>query len=304
MPKRNGIDVAHYQGTIDWRKVAGSGVTWAGMKATQGTTFRDPTFTRNRLASRDAGVRHRLFYHWLNPAPLLVRLIPAARRADAQRQAAHFLATVGTLHTGEGVMLDAEQDGIRADQTAAWCEAVERATGRPVAVYTGAFVAGGEVWRSREVFNGLRPRVFAAYTSETKARQYAAPHQWDVWQWTGKGVVPGVGPLCDIDQVDRPERFELVCGYGTTPAPQPPTTGDDDMAQLIKVNDGDTAIFLTTGGIARHVDRDALNELQFVGQAPKTAPVLVPRGFLGSLLLAGSLPPDTTTHRSDFGGEA
>ena len=95
----------------------------------------------------------------------------------------------------------------------------------------------------------------------------------------------------------------LAYEAATNPTPQPPTE-EDDMAQLIKVDDGDTAIFLSAAGIARHVDRDALNKLQYVGQAPKTVPTMVPRGFLDSLLIAGSLPADTITKRSDFGGEA
>ena len=72
MPKRNGIDVSHYQGVIDWGKVAGSGVVWAATKATQGTTFVDKTLSRNRAGMAEQRIKHRLFYHWLNPAPLLV----------------------------------------------------------------------------------------------------------------------------------------------------------------------------------------------------------------------------------------
>ena len=218
MPKRNGIDVSRYQGLVDWGKVAGSGVVWAATKATQGTRYADATLARNRAGMASAQIRHRLFYHWLNPAPALVRLSAKARAADARKQAAHFLATVGPLSAGEGVMLDAEQDGITADAVLAWCEAVEAKTGRPVAVYTGVYVAKGSIWQSRSIFNGRRPRVLAAYTTEQRARTIATPYRWDVWQWTGSGRMPGVGPEVDIDQVDNAVIFDAVCGLTVKPA--------------------------------------------------------------------------------------
>jgi len=221
MPKRNGIDVSHYQGVIDWGKVAGSGVVWAATKATQGTTFVDKTLSRNRAGMAEARIKHRLFYHWLNPAPVLLRMSATARLADARKQAEHFIRTIGRLLPGEGVMLDAEQDGIRADQTLEWCRVVEAAFGRPVAVYTGAYVAGGEIWKSSAIYNGKRPRVFAAYSSEERAKSHASPHKWDVWQWTGSGRMPGVNGDVDIDQVDNADIFDAVCGIGSIPKPQP-----------------------------------------------------------------------------------
>ena len=38
-------DVSHYQGTINWAEVAGSGIGFAMAKATEGTTYTDPTFS-------------------------------------------------------------------------------------------------------------------------------------------------------------------------------------------------------------------------------------------------------------------
>src|SRR3989442_15667228 len=35
----DGVDVSHWQGTIDWSKVAGAGKTFVIMKATDGTSY-------------------------------------------------------------------------------------------------------------------------------------------------------------------------------------------------------------------------------------------------------------------------
>lgn len=61
-----GMDVSHYQGTVDWDAAYASGARFAYMKATEGTTYRDPTFAVNYAGSADAGLI-RGAYHFANP---------------------------------------------------------------------------------------------------------------------------------------------------------------------------------------------------------------------------------------------
>ena len=42
-----GIDVSHWQGTVNWTSVRNSGKVFALCKATEGTTYTDPTFATN-----------------------------------------------------------------------------------------------------------------------------------------------------------------------------------------------------------------------------------------------------------------
>src|SRR5262249_5746880 len=42
-----GVDVSRHQGPIDWRTLAGSGIGFAYIKATEGATFRDANFVTN-----------------------------------------------------------------------------------------------------------------------------------------------------------------------------------------------------------------------------------------------------------------
>jgi hypothetical protein len=66
---------------------------------------------------------------------------------------------------------------------------------------------------------------------------------------------------------------------------------DDDMARLIKTDDAE-AIFTVSGMVASHVpDQPTLGSLQFVGLAPTTKPIIVPRAFFKSLRLVGPVPP-------------
>lgn len=51
-----GIDVSHHQGTINWAKVAGSGIKWASIKATEALHFVDPMYHRNVREAVDSGI--------------------------------------------------------------------------------------------------------------------------------------------------------------------------------------------------------------------------------------------------------
>src|SRR5690349_19698694 len=51
-----GIDVSHWQGTINWTSVANAGYKFAFMKATQDTNYTDPTFATNIANATAAGL--------------------------------------------------------------------------------------------------------------------------------------------------------------------------------------------------------------------------------------------------------
>jgi len=223
MPRADGTDVSRWQGVIHWPDVAAAGITWAATRVwdRQDQTI-DRTFAANRAGMSFA--RHRLLYDWLEPGQ---------GRIGAER----WLSIVMPLAEGEGAMLDAEQDDVELgtiteDDALDWLAIVEAATGRPAAVYTGAYCAGGSIWRSPGIFNGTRPRVFACYTSEAEAHTHAGGFEWDAWQWTSSGWLPGVSTLVDLDQVDHPDAFDPVCGLGVA---RPATALDHDPEQALQL---------------------------------------------------------------------
>jgi lysozyme len=50
-----GVDVSHHQGSIDWTQVAGDGVQFAYLKATEGRDHRDARFAANWSGAAAAG---------------------------------------------------------------------------------------------------------------------------------------------------------------------------------------------------------------------------------------------------------
>ena len=61
-----GIDVSHYQGEVNWPAVAEAGVRFAFIKATEGTSYKDPNFNANYVNAYNAGVI-RGAYHFARP---------------------------------------------------------------------------------------------------------------------------------------------------------------------------------------------------------------------------------------------
>ncbi|MCX4856990.1 lysozyme [Streptomyces canus] len=61
-----GVDVASYQGNVSWSTLWNSGVRWAYTKASEGTYYRNPSFSQQYTGSYDVGML-RGAYHFATP---------------------------------------------------------------------------------------------------------------------------------------------------------------------------------------------------------------------------------------------
>src|ERR1043165_5723604 len=86
-----GIDVSHYNGTINWTQVSAAGKTFAWCKATEGISYTDPTYATYMTGGNAAGVVMGA-YHFARPAS-----------NSATDEANHFLA-VASNHIGAGYL--------------------------------------------------------------------------------------------------------------------------------------------------------------------------------------------------------
>ena len=131
--ERYGVDVSSHQGEVDWEQVAGDGIAFAYVKATEGGDFVDARFGENWDGASAAGL-DRGAYHFFT----LCR--PGAEQAE------HFLATVPVEDGSLPPALDLElagNCGRRPDrdrvarEVEAFLELVETATGESVVLYVG-----------------------------------------------------------------------------------------------------------------------------------------------------------------------
>jgi lysozyme len=185
-----GIDVSNNNGVIDWTKVASSGVTFAFMKATEGATWHDPTFTSNYKAAKAAGllVGAYCFARFGSSSPedeadAFVKAVEAAGGFDV-------LPPVLDLEDDAG-MAPAEL----ADCALRWAKRVEEKTGhKPVLYISPAFA---RVHLTGDALADL-PLWIAHYGVDSP--QVPGPwHDWTFWQYTDGGQVPGIPGRVDLD---------------------------------------------------------------------------------------------------------
>jgi lysozyme len=180
-----GIDVSHFQGEVDWQAVAGAGVRFAFIKATEGTADIDPRFQQNWQDARAAGVL-RGAYHFLRP------------NLDARQQAAHFLSVVRLDDDSLPPALDVEvTDGVDPAALraciATWLAMVEGALGCKPVVYTDP-----SFWRPNVAADlSAYPLWLACYADQPDLPP--GWQRWTFWQHADSGSIPGiVGPV-DLD---------------------------------------------------------------------------------------------------------
>lgn len=210
------IDLSHHNGTPDLGMAKADGILGVIQKATQGRTFVDPTYARNRQASTDAGL-HWGAYHF-------------GTGGDGVRQAAHFVDTVSPRPT-DLLVLDFEANhqgpSMSLEEARAFVTHVRETTGRWPGIYSGHYVKEllgtqidailGNCWFWLAQY-GPTPVVPPTWKS------------WTVWQYTDGAVGPaphevqGVG-RCDRDKfngsADQLGAFWKGNGAVACPAPRP-----------------------------------------------------------------------------------
>lgn len=197
-----GIDVSHFQGTIDWAEVAKAGKAFAFIKATDGCGVGDPMFRANWSRARAAGLR-RGAYHFFRA------------QQDAKRQAKHFIATLGDDRGELPPVLDFEslddtsaEEALRGAQR--WMELVEEASRRKPILYTGPAFWCASLHESSLLAE--YPLWIAHYTVAIQPHVPSAWKRWTFWQHSEKGLAPGIGGPVDLDRFNGTlTELDLPC---------------------------------------------------------------------------------------------
>ena len=197
-----GIDVSSHNGTIDFKKVREAGVRYAWIKITEGTTHQNPGFQKKFDDARDAGIIVGA-YHFGRPDTY------AGDSRDWEKEADNFLLQLekAGLETGDMVpMLDVE-NGVKTDDSyncewyLNWLYKVGCETKVKPIVYTARWAWQLYVMKAeKELQNKIAsyPLWLASYNSGVEPeRTTTLWDEWDVWQWTGSGAVPGIRGDCD-----------------------------------------------------------------------------------------------------------
>jgi lysozyme len=177
------IDVSHWQSTPDFSQVKAGGTIGVILKATEGTTYQDPTLYSRASSALKNG--------------LLISTYHFMRTGSIHKQMDWFLKVVDPVQ-GELMCLDHEDYGVSINDL---CDAVEYLKAeRPdvkIAIYSGHVI--------KEQLGSAHNSILAEHTTLWIAQYTTAPapswpsgtwSQWSLWQYTDKGTCSGVdGPV-------------------------------------------------------------------------------------------------------------
>ncbi len=188
----HGIDVARYQGDIDWSRARAAGVSFAFVKATEGGDFLDPMFKSHWRGAKRAGVRRGAYHYYYFCRP-------------ADEQARWFIRNVPRVADALPHVLDMEWNPrsptcrLRPDGAKVRAEAqrfldiLEAHYGRRPLVYTTV-----DFFRDTGI-GRLKGTEFWLRSVAGHPRQVYPGAFWTFWQYTGTGIVPGVNGPVDLN---------------------------------------------------------------------------------------------------------
>jgi len=183
-----GIDVSHYQGTMNWATAKNAGVEFAFIKATEGTTYTDPTFSTNWSGAGAQGIKRGPYHYFIN-------------NVDPVAQADHFYAVAAS--GGElGYAVDCEDESASLDPSnlKAFLDRMETLTGQKCIIYTRAS------WWNKYVGSQSWTSNYPLWVAHWGASSPTLPIGWTTyryWQYSnsGTGSVYGASSATiDLDQ--------------------------------------------------------------------------------------------------------
>lgn len=210
MSELNGVDVSTAQGAIDWDTLKDTGISFAIIRAAQGT-YQDSRFTRNITECRRVGIPYGLYF-----------AASAKNTAEAQTEA-EFAEGYGRLYAPTyGMWYDMELAGQKQLGKSAISEMLRvwlvhiKAAGYRCGIYTN------KDWLDNRIDHALLDEYdlwYAAYPSTAKKVLSDAPRnnrdllsypQAAIWQWSSTGNIDGV--LGNVDLNICYDTFESASG--------------------------------------------------------------------------------------------
>ncbi len=194
-----GIDVSHWQGSIDWARVRAAGKRFTYIKSSENTSFVDNKYATNRAGAKAAGLLVGA-YHFAQPG---------TGAGDAVAEADHFVDTA-RIQSGDLIpVLDLEvTNGMGSSSLQAWVKSfltrVYDRTGVRAGIYVSPSFWSGKMGNSSWfASNGYKVLWVAHWTTAGSPSVPAGNwggNGWTFWQYTSSGTVPGISGRVDLNR--------------------------------------------------------------------------------------------------------
>ena len=199
-----GIDVSHYQGLIDWRRVKAAGIRFAYIKATEGGLFVDPRLSENYSGAMDVGIPVGLYHVFKAQTGVF-----AANAGTAQVD--NWLRARRNFPCQLPCWLDIEPGAL-----------TEETVPQAVELLKAGFTSGDAVYCSPSTGDALfaaDPEAFSFYGLGLAVAHYGVleprlPKPWThwlFWQHSCAGRVDGISACVDLDWFNGTEdEFQML----------------------------------------------------------------------------------------------
>ncbi len=188
-PRYQGIDVSNWQGYIDYQQVANAGIEVVYIKASQGTTYKDPFFEINYENAKANGLKVG-FYHYLT----------ATTTQGAEAEARFFASVIAGKTPDCKLVMDYEtfrgvgREGIN-EIARVFLETLQNITNKPVIVYSDLSNAQSTFNRNIADNYQLWLAYYGNYNSLTNVET-----SWSNWigiQYSDMGEISGIRGYVD-----------------------------------------------------------------------------------------------------------
>jgi GH25 family lysozyme M1 (1,4-beta-N-acetylmuramidase) len=194
-----GIDVSHWQGTIDWSKVRAAGKKFAFIKASEHTSFVDNKYQTNRSNAKAAGLKVGA-YHFARPD---------LGTTDAYAEADHFIETADWKSGELRPVLDLEDTGgLSSSALQTWVKAFlqriyDRTGVRAIIYVSPSFWSskmGNSSWFAQNGYDILWIAHWTTASSPSVPADNWGGRGWTFWQYTSDGSVSGISGRVDLNR--------------------------------------------------------------------------------------------------------
>jgi len=203
------IDLSHHNGNVDLGKAKTAGIAAVIQKATQGTSYKDPTFDTNRKKASDAGL---LFgaYHF-------------GTGADGVEQADFFVNTVQP-NSGDLLVLDFEANAqgpsMTMEEARAFVTHVQAVNARWPGLYSGHYLKELLGTSSDPVLTNCWLWISQYGPTPVIPHAWKA---WTMWQYTDGAAGPEPKPVDGVGACDRDTFNGTLDGLRNLWLPAPPS---------------------------------------------------------------------------------
>lgn len=188
-----GIDVSKWNGSIDWKAVKNSGVSYVIIRcgyrgSSAGSLIEDPKFKANIKGATDAGLKVGVYF-----------FSQAIDEVEAVEEASMVLSLIKNYKISYPVFLDVESSGGRADgiskatRTAvikAFCETIQN-SGYTAGVYAN------KSWLTTKIDTSQLSRYKIWLAQYASAPTYNG--RYEMWQYSSTGKINGISGNVDMN---------------------------------------------------------------------------------------------------------